>query len=326
MNCGEARLVRPSIGLVGDLRPGQREPEPARLHRHVPRRLSDPGVAELAGGVPARRLSRARTSTRSTPTIEKLIENIRNKHAQPHGAAPAARSAAAAEPAPPRSGASTTRSSKRASKSFELAYRMQMEATDAFDITREPEAHPRDVRRRHAGAADADRPPAARARRALRAGLARRRASRGTTTTTSKSTTASSATECDQADRRAADRPEAARAARRHAGHLGRRVRPHPDRRTARLPARTPARSTAATTTTTASPCGWPAAASRAATSTAPPTSSASRPSSNPVHVHDLHATILHLLGFDHEKLHLPLRRPRLPPHRLRRRQGDRGS
>ena len=23
----------------------------------------------------------------------------------------------------------------------------------------------------------------------------------------------------------------------------------------------------------------------------------------NPVHVHDLHATILHLLGFDHEKL-----------------------
>ena len=36
----------------------------------------------------------------------------------------------------------------------------------------------------------------------------------------------------------------------------------------------------------------------------------------NRVHVHDLHATILHLLGFDHEKLHLPLRRPRLPPHR----------
>ncbi len=23
----------------------------------------------------------------------------------------------------------------------------------------------------------------------------------------------------------------------------------------------------------------------------------------NPVHVHDLHATVLHLLGFDHEKL-----------------------
>ena len=59
----------------------------------------------------------------------------------------------------------------------------------------------------------------------------------------------------------------------------------------------------AATTTTTASPCGWPAAASRAATSTAPPTSSASQAVENKVHVHDLHATILHLLGFDHEKL-----------------------
>ena len=46
----------------------------------------------------------------------------------------------------------------------------------------------------------------------------------------------------------------------------------------------------------------------------------------DPVHPHDLHATILHLLGFDHETLHLPLRRSRLPPHRLRRRQGDRGS
>ena len=34
----------------------------------------------------------------------------------------------------------------------------------------------------------------------------------------------------------------------------------------------------------------------------------------NPVHVHDLHATILKLLGFDHEKSHLSLRRPRLPP------------
>ena len=35
----------------------------------------------------------------------------------------------------------------------------------------------------------------------------------------------------------------------------------------------------------------------------APPTSSASPPTVDRVHVHDLHATILHLLGFDHEKL-----------------------
>ena len=56
MNCGEARLDPPEHGLVGHLRPGQREPEPARLRRHVPRRVPDPGIAELAGRLPARRL------------------------------------------------------------------------------------------------------------------------------------------------------------------------------------------------------------------------------------------------------------------------------
>ena len=37
--------------------------------------------------------------------------------------------------------------------------------------------------------------------------------------------------------------------------------------------------------------------------STAPPTSSVSPRRVDKVHVHDLHATMLHLLGFDHEKL-----------------------
>ena len=57
MNCGDARLDSPQRGLVGHLRPGLRKPESARLHRHVPRRLPDPGIAELAGRFPARRLS-----------------------------------------------------------------------------------------------------------------------------------------------------------------------------------------------------------------------------------------------------------------------------
>ncbi len=55
-------------GLVGDLRPRQREPEPARLHRHVSRRLSDPGNAELAVGVPARRLPGHLHRHAATPT------------------------------------------------------------------------------------------------------------------------------------------------------------------------------------------------------------------------------------------------------------------
>jgi uncharacterized protein (DUF1501 family) len=43
-----------------------------------------------------------------------------------------------------------------------------------------------------------------------------------------------------------------------------------------------------------------------------------------PVHVHDLHATMLHLLGVRPREVHVPLRRPRLPPHR-RPRQGGEG-
>ena len=35
-----------------------------------------------------------------------------------------------------------------------------------------------------------------------------------------------------------------------------------------------------------------------------------------PVHVHDLHATILHLMGIDHTKLTYQLQRPRLPADR----------
>ena len=62
-------------------------------------------------------------------------------------------------------------------------------------------------------------------------------------------------------------------------------------------------RTTAATTTRAASPCGWPAAASSRASPTARPTTSATTSSKDPVHVHDLHATILHCLGIDHTRL-----------------------
>ena len=39
------------------------------------------------------------------------------------------------------------------------------------------------------------------------------------------------------------------------------------------------------------------------------------------VHIHDLHATILHLLGLDHERLTYPQPGPRLPAHRRGRRR-----
>ena len=47
----------------------------------------------------------------------------------------------------------------------------------------------------------------------------------------------------------------------------------------------------------------------------------------NPVHVHDLHATMLHLLGIDHTQADVSLPRPRFPPDRRgrQRRAADPG-
>ena len=49
--------------------------------------------------------------------------------------------------------------------------------------------------------------------------------------------------------------------------------------------------------------CGWPAAASRAASIYGATDEFGFKAVEKPVHVHDLHATILHLLGIDHTKL-----------------------
>ena len=51
---------------LGDLRPRQREPQPARLRRHVPRRLPDRHHAELAVARSCPASTRAPTSTAST--------------------------------------------------------------------------------------------------------------------------------------------------------------------------------------------------------------------------------------------------------------------
>ena len=93
MNCGDARQARPSVGSWLTLRPRDGEPEPARLHRDVPRRLC--------------RSPRRRTgSRRSCPgiyqgtyidsqhtDIEKLIEHIKQPLGRPDGPARPARPA-----------------------------------------------------------------------------------------------------------------------------------------------------------------------------------------------------------------------------------------
>ena len=162
--------------------------------------------------------------------------------------------AAAAQRAAPRRTARTTAGSTRGSPAFELAFRMQ--ARGAGGVRRRPANHRRrqklygldDPTHRHLRQAVPDGPAAGRARRAVRAGLphADRQAQRAASSGTS---TAASATElpnnCAATDKPIAgllDRPEGARPARRHAGRLGRRVRPHADRRGHRRPRAPPVR------------------------------------------------------------------------------------
>jgi hypothetical protein len=87
-------------------------------------------------------------------------------------------------------------------QSFELAYRMQMDATDAFDISREPES----VRKMYGDGTQARQlfiaRRLARTRGAFRAGLAWRRAAVGSITTTWKINHRKLARESRSTDRR----------------------------------------------------------------------------------------------------------------------------
>ena len=136
----------------------------------------------------------------------------------------------------------------------------------------------------------------------------------GTSTATCRAAIRTQASETDQPSRGAAHRPEAARPARRHAGHLGRRVRPHQ-----LLPGQADGRpTTAATITRAASPIWMAGGGVQAGLHLRPdrrlrlqhrrrrrqpdqPDKHEFTPGA--VHVHDLQATILHLLGIDHERL-----------------------
>ena len=265
---------------MGHLRPGHREPEPARLHRHVPRRLPDRRRRRTGRPRSCPASSRAPTSTRSTPRSRSSIENIKNNYARrarPSGASSTClpqlnrrhRPSAAAGPQP---------------RGPHPVVRAGLPHADGGQPTPSTSAASRSTCSTLYG-------PGTQARQIL---IARRLIERGVRFVQVWHGKGQPWDNHDDLEvnhrklgrrvrpghRRAARRPEAARPARRDAGHLGRRVRPHARRSSCRKAGRQRrARSTAATTTTRASPSGWPAAASRAARSTARPTSSASRPS-----------------------------------------------
>ena len=155
---------------------------------------------------------------------------------------------------------------------YEMAYRMQTSVPDLMDLSKEPQP------RFDLYGPDARKPGTFAAncllarrllgtRRALRAALpsrlgpARRPAARPRPAVQGHRPGLGGA----------GHRPQAARLARRHAGDLGRRIRPH-----GLLPGQAHRRpTTAATTTRAASPCGWPAAASSQALPSAKPTTTA---------------------------------------------------
>ena len=98
----------------------------------------------------------------------------------------------------------------------------------------------------------------------------------------------------DQPHRRTAARPQEPRHAGRHAGRLDDRVRPHPQHRRPHRPQ--PLHSDCYSS--------WLAGAGvKGGIVYGKSDDYGAKPVEDPVHVHDFHATILHLLGFDHERL-----------------------
>ena len=321
MNCGEARQARPSVGSWVLYGLGT---ENQNLPGFV---VMCPGgypIAETQNwqvGVPARRLP---GHVHRQPAHRDREAD--REHPEPR--ASARRPAAPARPARPSStGEHLERRQREAEleariQSFELAFRMQTEAADAFDVSQEPAVDPRHVRRGRPGPAAPDRPAAARARRPLRPGLARRRASRGTATTTSRPShrkLAGSATRPiaallnDLKQRGLLDDTLVI-----WGGEFGRTP-------TVELP--TPGSNQGKMNGRDHNHYGftmWLAGGGVKGGHVHGATDEFGfQAVEDKVHVHDLHATILHLLGFDHETLHLPLRRPRLPPDRRPRQGGQ---
>ena len=184
---------------------------------------------------------------------------------------------------------------------YELAYRMQTSVPELTDVSDEPE-HIFDLY-----GPDVAQGPGTFAANCL---LARRLAERGVRFiqlfhrgwdqhTNLPAQIAGQCRDTDQPSAGPARRPEAARPARRHARRLGRRVRPdrllpgHADGR--RLRPRPP-------------PALLHGLAGRRRhqgrlSPTARPTTTRYNVAEDPVHVHDLHATMLHCLGIDHTRL-----------------------
>ena len=301
MNCGDARQIRPSLGSwltyglgsenqnlpgfvamcpggypIQETQNWQCGLSARRVSRHVHRHAAhEDRAADRAH--PQRSHLAAASSASSSICCERL--NDRHLQARQDDAALEARI-----------------------QSFELAFRMQTEAADAFDVSREPQ-HIRDMYGPGVQARQiADRPAAGRARRALRAGLARRRPAVGQPRRHRSQPPQARPSECDQAigalladlkQRGLLDDTLVI-----WGGEFGRTP-------TVELPkkGRTHGKINGRDHNHYGFTMWLAGGGVRGGYVHGATDEFGFKAVENRVHVHDLHATILHLLGFDHEKL-----------------------
>ena len=135
MNCGEARLIRPSMGSWLTYGLGTENQNLPAFVAHVSRRLSHSGIAKLAGRLSAGDLSRHLRRHQGNQTSLSLIANIKNDSVC-HGKFSGSQ-LDLLQPLNQQHLASRDHDPQLEARihSFELAYRMQLEATDAFDIS-----------------------------------------------------------------------------------------------------------------------------------------------------------------------------------------------
>ena len=237
MNCGEARLVRPSMGSWVTYGLGSEN-------------QNMPGFITMCpGGYPIQESQNWQAGflpgvyqgtyidTKHTE-LDKLIENIRNGYVSSEGAARAARPAPAAQRSTTSASGRTMRNSKRAcnpsNSPTACRWMRRMPSTSRASRRRIREMYGDGVQGRQMLIA----------RRLLERGVRFVQVWHGAGQPWDSHDEIEKnhrrlAGECDQAIGALAQRSQAARHARRHARHLGRRIRPHADRGDCRRRART---------------------------------------------------------------------------------------
>ena len=313
MHCGIFQFPRPSLGAWVALRPRHREREPARASSRISPAENNGGPANygssfLPGDVPghADRPRRLRRRSDGGAAAGGQPQEPASRRAAQQRVATRLRSVAQPERA--RGPVGENPEIEGLIASYELAFRMQGELPKLMDSSQESAATLKLY--------GIDGSEAAEVARRLQAAAAGRAASAGSACSPGEFVEAGvrfvevtiggwdhhrNLKDCAdqqlhrdrQADRRAARRPEAARPAEGHAGHLGRRVRPHAD-----APGRRPRPQRQGYTIWMAG--GGVKAGLRA---TARPTTTASRRSRARSTSTTGTRPILHLLGLDHEKL-----------------------